>query len=666
MQLANGNVAIQRSVLPEDALQATDATVQRMMEVAEGAYGMRSPKIRALAINIVRKAGVKEKDYYGEIIAIHEWVKRNIRYVKDPVNQETLSHPEETAFNSRAGDCDDMTILEIALLGSIGIKAWPVVMGVRPGIPSHVYLRAQVPPGKHRNAGKVINLDPIMKQWRAGQAAPRSKVKIEHDYRDGNYANGIQRQRSNQMDGLNDDLGSAFSMLPGMGELGEYVTSDSYLDDEHSHAQELLKPDLAQSTGSVANTAKVGMAMEGVDGIFGGFGAQEVVEDVGEATPMQDRDSLYQLGPKGPMTARAAQQARKAIPKGPGFKPQNVDAKNYEAPTLTKALAQSRGKGTAQVRSCKTIVNVQSNNGPAATTPKTAREEASEIDGLAGEIRTMASSFLPGLGMMGEDEREEVAEKSALLAWWTGLKAKMASARAAWAEEKARQARVSRANLVAEKQQAEAAQERSNAQNALRCAEEAGKVTQAMARQDPAMAQVIAETTTVLDQKGEEAAQVDGLLGLSADDLAQAAGNFGRRLQVGQGRRAVPVQSERRSTELSMPQRELVALRKQRNIIDQKIARLLQIVRKGRPAVRRAMRRAGGPRIHAPVTPTAVRVPEQRGRRSMMRGVRGRYLPTPVETPAAVSGLGEGFSLTSPLVLGAAGLGLWLFMKRKK
>src|SRR6056297_1512306 len=194
-QLADGNVPVRRTVLPTDALAATDQTVAEMMNVAEGDYGMRSPRIRALAINIVREANVREKDYYGELEAIHKWVQRNIRYMRDPVNQETLSYPEELAFNTRAGDCDDMTILEIALLGSIGIKAWPVVIGMRQGVPSHVYLQAQVPPGKHRKAGKVINLDPIMKEWRAGREAPAHRVKIRHEYRDGDYRNGIQRQR---------------------------------------------------------------------------------------------------------------------------------------------------------------------------------------------------------------------------------------------------------------------------------------------------------------------------------------------------------------------------------------------------------------------------------------------------------------------------------------
>jgi hypothetical protein len=100
----NGNIPVARSKLPPgDA--GVDRTVQKMVEVARGKYGAKSPKVRALAIDIVRNAGVPEKEYGREAVAIFEWVRDNIRYVKDPIGQETLSHPEELIFNSRAGDC---------------------------------------------------------------------------------------------------------------------------------------------------------------------------------------------------------------------------------------------------------------------------------------------------------------------------------------------------------------------------------------------------------------------------------------------------------------------------------------------------------------------------------------------------------------------------------
>jgi hypothetical protein len=113
--LADGDINADYSVLPEGGTNAVDATVQHMVEMAAGKWGRESPKIRAAAINIIRGldpitgapfAGqVATKDYWGMAEAIHNWVRDNIMYVKDPVGQETLSYPEETLFNSRAGDC---------------------------------------------------------------------------------------------------------------------------------------------------------------------------------------------------------------------------------------------------------------------------------------------------------------------------------------------------------------------------------------------------------------------------------------------------------------------------------------------------------------------------------------------------------------------------------
>src|ERR1700734_2463733 len=118
--LANGNVPVSFQTLP-GGFQGTDDTVAKMQELAPGPWGSRSPKIHALALNIVNAAQVDEKDYVGEMVAIHNYVRDTIRYTRDVAGQETLYPPEEVAFNSQAGDCDDKCMLEAALLGAIGI-----------------------------------------------------------------------------------------------------------------------------------------------------------------------------------------------------------------------------------------------------------------------------------------------------------------------------------------------------------------------------------------------------------------------------------------------------------------------------------------------------------------------------------------------------------------
>ncbi len=190
--LASGDIDVSYGALPEGQDASVDATVKLMSEMAKGKFGARSPKIRAAAINIINGVdpisgerigrSVDNKDYFGMLEAIHNYVRDNIRYVKDVIGQETLSYPEEILFNSRAEDCDGMTTLEMALLGSIGLRSYPVVIGLVPNHFSHVYLHAEIPPGKHRYADSTIAADPIMREWPLGKAAPADRVKAKRTY----------------------------------------------------------------------------------------------------------------------------------------------------------------------------------------------------------------------------------------------------------------------------------------------------------------------------------------------------------------------------------------------------------------------------------------------------------------------------------------------------
>lgn len=320
----NGNVLVQRSVLP-DGVAGVDATVKKIVEMAHGIYGSKSAKIRALAIDIVTRAGIPGKDYFGEMIAIHNWVRDNIRYTRDPIGQETLSYPEETAFNSHAGDCDDMTALEIALLGAVGLESYPVVVGMFPNHFSHVYLHGKVPEGKGRNAGKVIPLDPIMKDWPAGREAAGVKAKKLY----ANLSNPLT------MNGL--PMGQELGDLADLADLGTYAIAPSYLDQENAHVDELVVHDRKSSLHNdktVANATRVNMPFEGLDGLFGGVGAGEafsstsagdggtIVESGGQLVPKgfvrlePDIDeamamtpaTIKQLGPRGPIFARKAKR----------------------------------------------------------------------------------------------------------------------------------------------------------------------------------------------------------------------------------------------------------------------------------------------------------------------------------------------------------------------
>ncbi len=372
----NGNIAVQRSVLPAD-VAGVDATARKMAEMAHSVYGSKSAKIRAMAIDILTRAGVPGKDYYGEIVALHNWVRDNIRYTRDPVGQETLSYPEETAFNSGAGDCDDMTILEMALLGAVGIESYPVVVGMFPNHYSHVYLHAKVPAGKGRNAGKIIPLDPIMKDWPAGREAAGVKAKKTY----------TQLSNPLTMNGL--PMGQE---LGDLADLGTYAIAPSYLDSENSGADQIMRHDSKAShihnDKTVANATRVNMPFEGLDGLFGGVGAGEaftatsagdggtIVESGGQLVPkgfIRDEPGIHesmamtpatakQLGPRGPIFAYKAKQNKDYLrsPQDPrvpsiarqlandklvggAYMHQEVGQKRYTLPTVAQ---QSRmGKG---------------------------------------------------------------------------------------------------------------------------------------------------------------------------------------------------------------------------------------------------------------------------------------------------------------------------------
>lgn len=197
--LASGNVPVYYTLL-SDGFRGTDQTVAIMRKLVTGQWGMRSPKIRALAINILRGAGVPEKDYAAEANALFVWVRDNIRYTKDVVGQETLCPPEEIAFNTRAGDCDDKAMLLVALLGAVGTQSRFKVIGVTPGQYSHVYLEALI-------NGQWVPMDPIMARnvvsgmaaKPMGWEAPKAMVKVSKVFAD-NVPQGNPMARS--MNGL--------------------------------------------------------------------------------------------------------------------------------------------------------------------------------------------------------------------------------------------------------------------------------------------------------------------------------------------------------------------------------------------------------------------------------------------------------------------------------
>jgi len=99
--------------------------------------GAKDFYVRQKAIEIFRAYGARPKDRFGEVCALFDWVRSNIRYTRD-IFQVELLHTARRMIELKAGDCDDMTILLGAMLMSTGHPVRLALVGFRPDKP-HVY-----------------------------------------------------------------------------------------------------------------------------------------------------------------------------------------------------------------------------------------------------------------------------------------------------------------------------------------------------------------------------------------------------------------------------------------------------------------------------------------------------------------------------------------------
>src|SRR6266511_3951544 len=119
--------------------------------------GAKDFYVRQKPIEIFRCRRVPAKDRWGEVCALFDWVRRNVRYTRDIFRVELL-HTPRRMLELRAGDCDDMTILLGAMLLSTGHPVRLALAGFRPNKPhvyTHIYPEVNV-------WGKWIALDATM------------------------------------------------------------------------------------------------------------------------------------------------------------------------------------------------------------------------------------------------------------------------------------------------------------------------------------------------------------------------------------------------------------------------------------------------------------------------------------------------------------------------
>lgn len=114
--------------------------------------GRLYPEVKRTVAKILTNRGInswniQEGDYLGEIKAIYDWIRTNVRYLGDPFDNDTI----ETApyvLDVRAADCDGYVVLAGAMLASIGYEPILKVSGQTKEEFDHIYLLIGYPPGK--------------------------------------------------------------------------------------------------------------------------------------------------------------------------------------------------------------------------------------------------------------------------------------------------------------------------------------------------------------------------------------------------------------------------------------------------------------------------------------------------------------------------------------
>jgi transglutaminase-like putative cysteine protease len=140
--------------------------------VAELQRFKRDPRelayVRGVALDIV--TNLAPNDDLGEVRAVWQYVRDQVRYVRDVASVDTLQTPRAT-LSVLQGDCDDKAVLLASLLETIGYATRFVVSATVPGRSyNHVYVEAFVP-----KLGRWIPLESSIAGFPFGRALPTAE-----------------------------------------------------------------------------------------------------------------------------------------------------------------------------------------------------------------------------------------------------------------------------------------------------------------------------------------------------------------------------------------------------------------------------------------------------------------------------------------------------------
>ena len=143
--------------------------------------GMRDQFVRQKALSIIGSRGIAGHDEINEIRAITQWVKANLRYVKEPVGVEIFHTArrliKDIEQGKGNGDCDDFVILAGALLGSIGYPVGALIVDSSGnGVYNHVMLVTKTFTKTKEFGNDWIPIELIYPDFEMGESVPVSKI----------------------------------------------------------------------------------------------------------------------------------------------------------------------------------------------------------------------------------------------------------------------------------------------------------------------------------------------------------------------------------------------------------------------------------------------------------------------------------------------------------
>ena len=155
------------------------ATVDKLKELAR--FRSRHPLVRELALRILEHYGVESQNYYDEAYAIGDFVKKNVRYVRDINGIETVHDPvmliDQLKRGKAHGDCDDMSLLIATLLLSIGHQPFYRIVKYYEGMGPYQHIYVVVYEQNWREPKKRLVLDAILKRSPIGTEVPHKSGK---------------------------------------------------------------------------------------------------------------------------------------------------------------------------------------------------------------------------------------------------------------------------------------------------------------------------------------------------------------------------------------------------------------------------------------------------------------------------------------------------------